>query len=322
MTLELQPLDTAATRLLIEAELKPLQGDRFQPTGFPDLGAATYKAPDKAEMLLLESAQSVANRLEGVCWDETQDDWVEPLRGLSVVKVKVAGENKMLTNSVLEAHRLNSPYILEGKDDTVLEKIKSELGVADKSEGRVEYRKLAKFLLRYDVNSLLHGVFLAKKSLAGGRIRLPRALSGFIEAKGIRNVASGGVKNDSVNPSGDTKSGFGNVPFARDEFTAEKITAYFNLDLFQLRAFALGEEVVRMLIVLSLFKVRKFLAEGLRLRTACDLKLNKLEVTRPEKFKMPELDELEKELPGYIKAVANKGFFGEEPVTIVNWQAK
>ncbi len=28
-------------RLLIEAELKPVQGSRFQPTGFPDLGAAT-----------------------------------------------------------------------------------------------------------------------------------------------------------------------------------------------------------------------------------------------------------------------------------------
>ncbi|WP_201789144.1 type I-U CRISPR-associated protein Cas7 [Scytonema hofmannii] len=54
------------SRLLIEAELIPLQGTRFQPTGFPDLDAATYTLPgkEKTEMLLVESAQSVANRLE------------------------------------------------------------------------------------------------------------------------------------------------------------------------------------------------------------------------------------------------------------------
>ena len=33
-------------RLLIQAKLRPIQGTRFQPTGFPDLGAATYDAPD------------------------------------------------------------------------------------------------------------------------------------------------------------------------------------------------------------------------------------------------------------------------------------
>jgi CRISPR-associated protein Csb1 len=33
-------------RLLLKAALKPIQGTRFQPTGFPDLGAATYDGPD------------------------------------------------------------------------------------------------------------------------------------------------------------------------------------------------------------------------------------------------------------------------------------
>lgn len=33
--------DIRSHRLLIEAELVPVQGSRFQPTGFPDLGAAT-----------------------------------------------------------------------------------------------------------------------------------------------------------------------------------------------------------------------------------------------------------------------------------------
>src|SRR3546814_4294668 len=85
-------------------------------------------------------------------------------------------------------------------------------------EGFVDLKKLAKVLLGLDVNTLLHGVFLAKKELAGGRLRLPRALSAFIEAKDSKVAASGGVKNDAVNPSGDTAKGFGNVPFSRDEF--------------------------------------------------------------------------------------------------------
>ena len=59
-------------RVLIEAALKPVAGTRIQPTGFPDLGPATYDDPDGTPTLLVESAQSMANRLEAVCWDERQ----------------------------------------------------------------------------------------------------------------------------------------------------------------------------------------------------------------------------------------------------------
>jgi len=69
-------------RLLLQAKLKPIQGSRFQPTGFPDLGAATFDAPDDKKMLLVESAQSMANRLETVCWDSAADDWIAALKGL------------------------------------------------------------------------------------------------------------------------------------------------------------------------------------------------------------------------------------------------
>ncbi|MCB0113972.1 MAG: type I-U CRISPR-associated protein Cas7 [Caldilineaceae bacterium] len=160
-------------RLLLKAHLKPLQGTRFQPTGFPDLGAATYDCPDGRKMLLVESAQSMANRLEKVCWNEVKDDWVGPLQGLPVVKVKDK-DGKPLTNSVLEAHRLNSPYILEGKDKSFLEQLKKDLAVLE--SGIVDLRKLSATLLRYDVNSLLHGIFLAKKEIAHYRIH-PSAVS-------------------------------------------------------------------------------------------------------------------------------------------------
>ena len=305
-----------SSRLLIEAELQPVQGTRFQPTGFPDLGAATYEGPDGRPMLLVESAQSMANRLEAVCWDKNADDWVTPLHGLPVVKV-VDKDGKPLTNSVLEAHRINSPYILEGKDKTVFDRLKTEL--ADMEEGSVDIRKLAETLLRLDVNAVLHGVFLAKKELAGGRLRLPRALSAFIEAEDVRVAASGGVKNDHVNPSGDTAKGFGNVPFARDEYVAPRIIAYFNLDLAQIRAFGLGRQVEQLLIALALYKIRRFLETGLRLRTACDLDLKALNVERPQGFEVPALDTLEAALPGLIAAVAAEGRFAEPRVTVVTY---
>ena len=315
------PLDLAAIhnapRLLIEARLKPVQGTRFQPTGFPNLGHAVYDSPDgRGRTVLVESAQSMANRLETVCWDAVADDWVGPLRGLPVVKV-VDEEGKPLTNSLIEAHRLNSPYILEGKDKTVVKLLKKRLAAME--VGRVDLRELAKVLLEFDTNALLHGVFLAKKDLAGGRLRLPRSLSAFVEAENAKVAASGGVKNDSVNPSGDTAKGFGNVPFARDEWVAENVTAYFNIDLRQIRAFGLGDDVERLLILLALFKIRKFLAEGLRLRTACDLDMAAVDVTRPDGFGLPDLDEIESELPGLIEAVGSKGLFGESRVLTVQY---
>src|SRR2546425_12889911 len=102
MSLDLSAL-ASQPRLLLEVPLKPLQGTRFQPTGFPDLGAATFDGPDGRRMLLVESAQSIANRLETVCWDTVADDWIEPLKGLPVVRVKDK-DAKPLTNSGLEAH--------------------------------------------------------------------------------------------------------------------------------------------------------------------------------------------------------------------------
>ena len=320
MPLDLTPLD-AAPRLLVEATLKPIQGRRFQPTGFPNLGAATYRAPEGDEMLLVESAQSVANRLESVCWDAVVDDWVNPLRGLPVVKV-VDGAGAGLTNSLLEAHRLNSPYIANSR---WFAKLVSEIGYDEKAARPIDMRgRVYPVLLKYDPNSLLHGIFLEKMA---GVIRTPRALSGFIEAEKVAVASSGGVKNDRVDASGKTEGGgasegYGNVPFARDEFTAKTIRAYFNLDLAQIRAFGLGPEAGQLLVAIALFKVRRFLAEGLRLRTACDLDLVDLAVSRPGKFALPALADLEANLPGLIAAVAGKGLFANPPTTIITWTPK
>ncbi|MGH7435292.1 MAG: type I-G CRISPR-associated RAMP protein Csb1/Cas7g, partial [Polyangiaceae bacterium] len=181
-------------RLLVEAELRPVQGERFQPTGFPDLGAAVYESP-KGPRLLVESPQSMANRLEAVCWDAGQNDLRPELKGLSYVRVHNT-DRTYLTSSITESHRLNSPYILEGSDKTFLETLKKETAGLDK--GALARNKLAGIVFAYDASSLIHGVFLAKSDLVGGRLRIERALSAFIEAEGVRVAASGGVKMDHV----------------------------------------------------------------------------------------------------------------------------
>lgn len=320
MTVDFQLLRDHS-RLLIEADLVPLQGSRFQPTGFPNLGAAEFEGPDGTKMLLVESAQSMANRLEAVCWDESADDWIEPLRDLPLVKVRDKN-GRALTNSLLESHRLNSPYILEGKDTTVLDILKNDLSTMEK--GAVDIRKLAATVLRLDPNSLVHGLFLVKQELAGGRLRIPRALSASVEAKGVLSVQSGGVKFDRIDPStdgGKGAKGFGNIPFAREEFVASSITAYFSIDLDQIRGYSLGRPAEDLLVALALFKIGSLLERGLRFRTACDLEVRSISVKRPAGYGMPALGELKEALPGLIRAVHDEGRFAQPRVTEVVYEA-
>ncbi len=300
-------------RLLVEVDLRPRQGERFQPTGFPELGPATYTLPDGTEMLLVESAQSMANRLETPCWDEVAQDVAEPLRGMPYVRVWYDG--KVLTNSLLEAHRLNSPYILESEKKDFFYALQDELNTLE--EGPVDLHVFARVVCKYDPNTLLHGVFLAKKELAKGRLRLPRLLSGFVEARDVYPVESGGVKYDRVDPSANAVLGFGNVPYPRTEFVAAAITAYFNLDLRTLRGYRLGKEAERFLLALAIWKIRRFLETGLRLRTACDLVYQRVRVEMPSGFSLPSTSELEEILPGLIAAV---DLFADPPVTEVTFK--
>ena len=326
-------------RVLIEAALKPVAGHRIQPTGFPDLGPATYQAPDGTDMLLVESAQSMANRLEAVCWDEAADELVAPLKGLPYVRVKLptVGQGKDTTNSILEFHRLNSPYIMSGVGEagkTFEARLKEELGVVGpKSEGTdkdpgevagvVNLRKLAEICFKYDPNSLVHGIFLEK---VAGRLRQPRALSSFIEAAEVGRADSGGVKFDRVLPKPsvggvDAKGGYGNVPFHRTEFTARSITAYFSLDLAQLRGYGLDADSTELLTVFSLWKVRAFLDSTMRLRSACELELadgdKSVVGKRPDGFVLPSAEELGGRLGQLIASC--KARFASPTVTELTW---
>lgn len=344
-------------RILIEAQLKPVAGTRIQPTGFPDLGPANYEDPNGVPTLLVESAQSMANRLEAVCWDEAADDIAPELKGLPYVRVQLAslGDGKDTTCSLLEFHRLNSPYIMSGVNSegrAFADVLKPELGMvaaaatakkgakkageekptADASSdaepddvaGVVNLRKLAAVCFKYDPNSLVHGIFMEK---IAGRLRHPRALSAFVEASGVGRADSGGVKFDRALPKPsvagvDAKGGYGNVPFHRTEYTAKSITAFFTIDLGQIRGYGLGDDATQLLIALSLWKVRKFLDSSMRLRSACELELiddpKAINVKRPAQgFQLPETEELTKTVASLLKKCQPQ--FANPVVTQLTW---
>src|SRR5690349_20184305 len=95
-----------AHRTVLQADLVPLAGSLIQPTGFPDLGAAEFGNG----MLLVESAQSMANWLEGTTWDSARNEQPAELSALPYVRI-VSPDGAFLSSSRLEAHRLASAYI-------------------------------------------------------------------------------------------------------------------------------------------------------------------------------------------------------------------
>ncbi len=304
------------SRILAEVSLKPVQGDRFQPTGFADLGAAVYARPDGTQMLLVETAQSMANRLEAVCVAEDRVRAHADLEGLPFVLVKLAGEGKGETSSLYEAHRLNSPFIIKSKGFE--EKFTKEIGY--EAGKMIDWKKIAISMFRMDPNSLVHGTFLA--NFEDGRVRIPRALTSFIEAEDVREVHSGGVKNNPLDPTGklrvvghDEKNVYSNVPYHRVEFVAKRITAFFNIDLDQIRGYGLPPEGSRLLLALSLYKIRKLLSGGLRLRTACDLEAFEERVKTPQGAKLPGLDDARKELKDAIAACTKSKVFATPAIT-------
>jgi CRISPR-associated protein Csb1 len=307
-----------APRILLVAELTPALGDRFQPTGFADLGAAQYTRPDGKEMLLVESAQSVANHLERTCLDGDGPDLTPELKGLPYVVATLSGAgDSVRTSSLIEAHRIGSPYFLHNKD--FKDKLAKEMKYNPKR--LLDWKTIYATLFKYDPNSLLHGVFLSL--LEGGRVRAPRAVTGFIEAEDVRKAISGGVKNSPVDPKGELQAAeadagekgvYSNVPYSRVEFTAGKIRAYFNIDLALIRGYGLPALAYRLLVGLALLKIRRFLDGQLRLRTACDLRLiGDVGATAPKGFVAPDAIVL---LSGVQSAIVEcRALFAEPSVT-------
>lgn len=302
--------------------LTPLAGDRFQPTGFPDLGAATFDGPDGhgswLPCLHVESPQSMANRLELTTWDFATGGQVEHLAGLPYVRV-VDDNGEVLTSSRLEAHRLASAYIMNGHIDGQEGRVwlADHLGVV---KGRsLDHRELARQVMRLDPVSLVHGVFFAQKAWPW-QPKIARALTCFIDARDVRPAVSGGVKTDSVDPRQEegrkTAEGYGMVPHQRVEYTAQSIDAHVVIDRAQIRSYGLGAAGENLLNALIDYELaRLFGGEGLRLRTACMLRVVDEDIT------LSDLASVEEATHAVRSAIADaRDLLG--PVTDVVWTHK
>lgn len=262
-------------RTVLTLELRPVVGSRFQPTGFPDLGAATFeRVGTEGESLLVESVQSMANHLEATTWDATTNEPADDVAALPHVRVVDATGN-FLTSSRLEAHRLAAAYVLEGTIDGQAggDVLYQRFGI--EKNRPLDPRRVATEIFALDPVSLLHGVFFSRMAI--WQPRVARAVTSFIEASNVRAAVSGGVKKDSVNPASDKSTGqdsgagYGMVPHHRVEYTAAQIQLLYVIDEQQLRSYGLSEHATELLSALAAYELASLLDGGLRLRTACDL---------------------------------------------------
>ncbi len=225
----------------------------------------------------------MANWLEGTTWDSARADQVADLGALPYVRV-VSPDGAFLSSSRLEAHRLASAYVMDGKIDGLEGRdwLMERLGLV---RGRpLDYRAVARACFKLDPVSLVHGVFFAQQKWPW-QPKIARAVTSFIEASGARPAVSGGVKRDVVineAEPGATAKGYGTVPHHRVEYTAEKITAYFTVDHAQFRSYGLSEPATALLEALADFEIATLLDRGLRLRTRCDLVVSDVRGERPD----------------------------------------
>jgi CRISPR-associated protein Csb1 len=253
-------------------------GERFQPTGFPNLGAALYKASnytkDKdgkitgetvSDFLLTESAQSLANWMEYLCLDpQNPCRYNNDCAGIPYVVVQETGTGGMtdLTSSLTEPHRLASDEILGASinGDSFDKVLIGLLGV--NKQRPMHLPRIAKRLFYIDPACLLHGVFLEKLD---GRIRFSRLLSATITAKHPAPVNAGGVMRGYVTIEGKEAS----IPYGTQHFTSPEITLHLTFHSDSLNALGLDAQEEQFLAAFALYKINKLLTSFPRLRTAC-----------------------------------------------------
>lgn len=328
-------MTTTASRQLFDVDFVPVGSSRFQPTGFPDIGAATFQRfdPDAeggtggwVESLVLESAQSMANRLEGTAWVDANDepDQLELFKGLPYVRVVHADDGKYLTSSRTEAHRLASAFIKDADlgNTNMKAVIRERLGLRD--DRPVAPRHIAQAVMALDPFCLLHGVFFAEKAgVWPGQPRIVRATSAQIEAIDVKPAHLGGVKRDHVrhgiSDTGGSAEGYGTIPYHRTEWTARTIRGSFNIDLAQIRSYGLGDDGTALLVAMARWEIASLFSEPLRLRTACDLSVESDAILDHSGEPLPSPDSLANQVRSGIAACAH--LLGSGEPIVVKWRA-
>lgn len=312
-------LNRTSSRTLIKVELAPAVYGSFQPTGFPDIKASRFFVPGSSqENLLVESPQSIANRLEATVWNFAKQDLHSIFTGLPYVRLVDKVTQEYIASSLSLPHRIASAYISKSKDPFSKHLLNdlNTMGVAAAT-------------FKYCPNSLLHGCFYSH--VEEGKHKALRLIGGRIDAFNITPVVTGGVVKDPISASGKnfdlsaiiegkaeggderaSKSGAGNIIHYVEEFVAERIEGAFFIDDKLIAALPLEECTKSLLRSLACWKIYKFLQSDLRLRSNCILDV----VGEPEVVgTVPPLDELEQKIPNLISQCAEKGLFANPTVT-------
>lgn len=257
--------------LVLFAFFEPVAGlDRFQPTGFPEVGHVIYKAPRTGgtveNVCIVDSAASMANHLEALCMRAAHDyQLVDDLQGMAYLRC-VTGDpedgklptakREVVVTSLTEGHRIASTYFFGNRpkkslrwDGKGAQRIKDDDKLCDKSFGD-ELAGAENFGIKLDGSKRAHppadkwwGVFgtifrYDPNALIHGvlfpqwQIKIPRVLTAHLEAFGAARVDRSGVKFDRL---GKTTSG--QPIFAVDDATAREIRATFILDTALVRSF-------------------------------------------------------------------------------------
>ncbi len=312
-------------REMYTIDLRALPSDRFQPTGFPDLGAARFQKPagpnnEWVDAILVESAQSMTNRFEAVGWSEEHQEPVATLQGLPWVRVVADDDGRYLTSSRTEAHRLASAFVKDSvtADGTkMVDEICNRFELADDTP--LSPSKIAAAIFALDPLCLMHGVFFADKRWPG-QPKIPRALTGFIEATDVKEAYSGGVKRDDVRHSigegeGGAAEGYGSVPYARTEYTARSIALYVSIDVGQIESYGLSANATKLLLAIARWEVRSILDLGLRLRTACEFE----PINDGDLVELADIDALASEVSDLISGGVDELEDSDGSPLVVRW---
>lgn len=312
-------LNRILSRTIIKVNLAPAVYGSFQPTGFPDIKASRFIIPGtNQENLLVESSQSIANRLEATVWDSANQNLHSIFNGLPYVRLVNKETKAYIASSLSLPHRLASAYISKSKDPfskRLVDDLNS-MGVAAAT-------------FKYCPNSLLHGCFYSH--VEEGKHKALRLLGGRIDAFDIAPVVTGGAVKDPISASGKdfdltaiidgkvegddaraSKAGAGNIIHYAEEFVAQRIEAAFFIDDELIAALPLEDCAKFLLRAIACWKIYTFLQSDLRLRSNCILDV----VGDPEVIgTVPPFEELKQEIPKLIQQCTAQKLFADPAVT-------
>ncbi len=334
--------------LIVQATMGIAAGlDRFQPAGFPEIGHVIYDAPRKGgaeKVCIVDSPASMANHLEQVCQAGENDPSLHAdLTGLPHVKCVTDRDpvvnggsvtlkpddsrDKLVATTLTEGHRLASDYFLDsyrmganGKpaQANFRDELRREFGVIEVKKDKTYFITPEAWwtiygtLFKYDPNSLVHGVLFAKE-----QIKISRLLTAHLEAFGAARVGRSGVKFDQL------KKTLSRQPiFAVDEETAREIRATFIIDLAMLRSYGRKPGVEKdakvlgltpgqkkLLLALSLWKVRELLRRTFSYRSGCKLRMQSVAIRTDDQH---ETESIATMLPAVDMAAAIREGFPDE----------